>query len=116
MAERHILTTCQRLASFVTVSASHPENVRCHRLTATALLLFVFFLPLHIHLSSSTPQFANECSCLHGVKTQAGPALAPATWTPVLQIWSIVSYRPQPASRLPVRSHSTRAPPAVHSL
>jgi hypothetical protein len=39
------------------------------RLVCTATLLFLFFLPLHVHLSLS-PQLSSQCSCLQGARTQ----------------------------------------------
>jgi len=43
-------------------------EARLHRLVCTATLLFLFFLPLHVHLSLS-PQLNNQCSCLQGART-----------------------------------------------
>ncbi len=41
------------------------------RITCAALLLFVFFLPLHFHFASSS-QLNSQCSCLHGARAQLG--------------------------------------------
>jgi len=42
---------------------------RASRLVCTATLLFLFFLPLHVHFSLS-PQLASPCSCVQGARTQ----------------------------------------------
>jgi hypothetical protein len=39
------------------------------RAACAVTLLFLFFLPLHVHLSLS-PQLSNECSCLQGARAQ----------------------------------------------
>jgi hypothetical protein len=59
------------------------------RYVGAGILLFVFFLPLHFHHLAVTAQIAKECSCVHGTRTQAGLAPAPAVWTPVLLAQSV---------------------------
>ena len=39
------------------------------RFACAVTLLFLFFLPLHVHFSLS-PQLSNQCSCLQGARTQ----------------------------------------------
>src|ERR1041384_1976782 len=39
------------------------------RFACAVTLLFLFFLPLHVHFSLS-PQLSNQCSCVHGARTQ----------------------------------------------
>jgi len=39
------------------------------RLVGTATLLFLFFLPLHVHFSLSS-QLSSQCSCAQGARTQ----------------------------------------------
>jgi hypothetical protein len=46
------------------------KRTRC--LVSAAVLVFVFFLPLHFHFSL-TSQVAKECSCIHGTRTQLAP-------------------------------------------
>jgi len=55
---------------------------RVNRLVCTATLLFLFFLPLHLHFSLS-PQLTSQCSCLQGARAQfvvaeEAPTVAPA--------------------------------------
>jgi hypothetical protein len=50
---------------------SKPEKLR--RIISVAALLFVFFLPLHVHFSAA-PQISKECSCIQGTRTQLAPA------------------------------------------
>src|SRR5581483_9511493 len=38
-------------------------------------LIFVFFLPLHVHFSLGA-QLNKECSCFQGVRTQLAPSAA----------------------------------------
>ena len=39
------------------------------RVACAVTLLFLFFLPLHVHFSLS-PQLSNQCSCLQGARAQ----------------------------------------------
>jgi len=55
------------------------------RAVSVATLLFVFFLPLHVHFSL-TAQVAKECSCLHGTRTQLAPQIDSPTVAPTLQV------------------------------
>lgn len=52
------------------------------RLISAALLLFVFFLPFHLHFSVKA-QVGKECSCVHGTRLQLAPAVNTAIGTPV---------------------------------
>ncbi|MPZ77994.1 MAG: hypothetical protein GEU77_15910 [Deltaproteobacteria bacterium] len=45
---------------------------------SAAVLLFVFFLPLHFHYSV-TAQVSKECACIQGTRTQL--SLAGETWS-----------------------------------
>ena len=36
-------------------------------------------------------QITKECSCVHGTRTEAGLATAPAKWTPVLAAQTVAS-------------------------
>src|SRR5512140_2547089 len=63
-------------------------ETRLRRLIGTATLLFLFFLPLHVHLSLS-PQLTSHCSCHHGARAQFvvsenPPAVVPAAQFGVL--------------------------------
>jgi hypothetical protein len=54
---------------------SKPDKLR--RIISVGALLFVFFLPLHVHFSAA-PQISKECSCIQGTRAQL--ALAADTW------------------------------------
>lgn len=81
------------------------------RYVGAGILLFVFFLPLHIHPIAATAQVAKECSCVHGIRTQAGLAPAPAAWTPVLLAQPVASVSLDWSSYVRFQDHGIRAPP-----
>jgi len=85
-------------------------------LVGSVLLIAFFFLPLHFHSLTPTAQLSQECSCYHGVRTQAGLAPAPADWTPTFQASFIVLHEPQVFERISLASHAIRAPPLGISL
>jgi hypothetical protein len=73
------------LAKFDPVFKTHVKNRSgTSRLIGAALLLFVFFLPFHVHFTAQV-QVTKECSCLHGTRTGLAPAVNVATSTPVFQ-------------------------------
>jgi hypothetical protein len=93
-------------------TAKNKHAPRIAQLLGTALLLFVFFLPLHLHFSAA-PQLGNECSCLCGTRTQlvlndAAPRPAPALWssTPIAPLVEVHSFEP-------TKTHRVRGPPAM---
>jgi hypothetical protein len=85
------------------------------RLVSAAVLLFVFVLPLHVHLSRSW-HLAEECACTHGSRA----ALAPQAHSPLVT--------PSPESTLfaghysfaggsdSIASQKVRAPPEFPSV
>jgi hypothetical protein len=79
-------------------------------------LVFVFFLPLHFHLLTPTAQLSQECSCYHGVRTQAG--LMPATAQVALTFTSVlvIFYVSQVNDRLSLNSYAIRGPPLSIAL
>jgi hypothetical protein len=87
-----------------------------HRLAAAVLLLAVFALPFHLHFFTPAAQLAQECSCYHGVRTQAGLAPAPADWTPTFQASFVVLHEPQLLGSHTFGSYAIRAPPLDISL
>lgn len=61
-----------------------------HRVASAGLLLFVLFLPLHVHAGGGSGSFAKECACVYGQRTQlAMPADAIAI-VPQLQSFVLV--------------------------
>jgi hypothetical protein len=60
-----------------------PDKVR-RRFLSAAVLLFVFFLPLHLHFSA-TAQISKECSCVQGTRTHLAPAADISNRTPTFE-------------------------------
>jgi len=87
--------------------------VGARRLIGATLLAFVFFLPLHQHFFTPTPQFAKECSCYGGGRTQVGLATAPADWTPNFHAFVIAVYQSEVSTWLFSESRNIRAPPST---
>jgi hypothetical protein len=96
--------------SFSTLRTGH------HRLAAAVLLFAVFALPFHLHFFTPTVQLAQECSCYHGVRTQAGLAPVPADYTPTFQASFVVLHEPQLLGSHSFGSYAIRAPPHGISL
>jgi hypothetical protein len=86
---------------------------RLRPVVSLALLLFVFFLPLHIHAAMEGAKLARECSCVLGQRTQMALAPASAVWAPTLVSFTqpLVTYRV--VSQVQNSPRSIRAPPAL---
>jgi hypothetical protein len=86
------------------------------RLVSAVLFFFVFFLPLHLHPYTSTPEVQKECSCLHGNRTQLGslPDLVPAA--PLLWASFLVPQEPVLDFSCSFELRTIRAPPSIYSL
>jgi hypothetical protein len=85
------------------------------RLIGTGLLLFVFFLPLHSHLSAPA-QVTKECSCVHGTRTQMGLAPVQISAAAPLNIEFITTVEPRLYAWRAVTRQAIRAPPHITSL
>ena len=85
-------------------------------LVSSALLVALFFLPLHFHPFTPAAQLTKECSCYHGLRTHAGLAPAPSDWAPTFQASFVAIYEPQVFGRFSIQSHTIRAPPPADSL
>jgi hypothetical protein len=83
---------------------------------SVGVLLFIFFLPLHVHFFTSAAKVNNECSCVNGTRSQAGPVAASVHWTPSFHATFIFVYQPQDIGAISVRSYAIRAPPSSISL
>ena len=103
-----------RFKAVFNARVKHPHALR--RFVSAGILLFVFFLPLHFHSVAATAQVAKECSCLHGIRTQAGLSPAPAGWTPVLTAEPVTSEAFDCFSYVQFQIHGIRAPPLTPSL
>jgi len=90
-----------------------PRQAR--RFFSAGLLLFVFFLPLHFHLSPTTP-IAKECSCLHGTRTQLALAAdVPHAAAPV-ELNVVASECESLATHFWFDSQKVRGPPTMTPL
>jgi hypothetical protein len=92
----------------------NPHDLR--RLIGAGMLLFVFFLPLHFHSVAVKAQVTKECSCVHGTRTEAGLAVAPAVWIPVLPAQAVANESLAWLTNLRFQNHGIRAPPLTASL
>lgn len=61
------------------------------RLVSAAVLVFVFFLPLHFHFSL-TSQVAKECSCIHGTRTHLVAHVDSPTIVPIFVVTGFASH------------------------
>jgi hypothetical protein len=110
------LTQKRALFKFKTVfipRMKHPHDL--WRIVGVGMLLFVFFLPLHFHPIAASVQVAKECSCLRGTRTDAGLAVAPALWFPILPAQPVASESLDCLTHFRFQNHGIRAPPS-HAL
>jgi hypothetical protein len=88
---------------------------KLRRLVSALALIFVFFLPLHFHLSLGA-QLNKECSCLQGARTQLAPSAAVQTIIPHFPAVPIASPRPRAWTGGAISHQHVRGPPAFASL
>jgi hypothetical protein len=94
-------------------TSGRKRSAAFHRLIAAGLFLFVFCLPLHAHYSTSEPQVAKECACLHGSRTQMASATDAAEWIPSFPSSSLFTCEIEIDFSAPETSYSIRAPPLI---
>jgi hypothetical protein len=86
------------------------------RFVGTAILLFVFFLPLHHHFYTSAAQAREDCVCQHGNLTLLNLAPIQVHLIPQFSVSALL----QPAFCIPephsVSCKTIRAPPRISSL
>jgi hypothetical protein len=92
-------------------SAFMRENVAARRLVGAALLVFVFFLPLHFHAANESRQLSHECSCVHGTRTQLGSAPSSVIAAVAPAVLFVMAERAEALVSLAVESDFARAPP-----
>jgi hypothetical protein len=113
--ERNSLTSKDTFVSFKAVIPSYRSRFySTRRLVSTGVLLFVFFLPFHVHFFNSTPSANNECSCVFGTRTQVSPVSAQAEYAPAIQAARVIIDQPKAFGWTSVHSKRTRGPP--HSV
>ncbi|GEM_PF-4848427 len=88
---------------------------KLRRAVGALALIFVFFLPLHVHFSLGA-QLNKECSCFQGVRTQLAPSAAAEAIVPHFPAVRIASPRPRLWMGGAITHRQVRGPPAPTSL
>ena len=83
------------------------------RLVGAALLLAVFFLPLHFHSVNPLPLINKDCTCYSGAKKQLGLLHANTSLAPVIQAFPFIVLETYFLLPLFTNPHASRAPPAL---
>jgi hypothetical protein len=91
------------------------EQNRGRRFLSAAVLLFVFFLPFHLHFSAAA-QISKECSCVQGTRTHLAPAADIPSRAPIfhaaLIIFQDVVFCPDEWTN----SQNVRGPPSLLAI
>ena len=91
------------------------KSVLLHRWLSAGVLLFVIFLPLHVHFSVA-PQVAKECACVQGTRIQGKPAERPLLLKPVLVAMPVVVIAIALPTHHQIRLEQVRGPPLALSV
>jgi hypothetical protein len=105
------LTSANALITFRRMSAGEVRQRRqIRRLLSAAIVVFVFFLPLHLHVSLGG-QVTKECSCVQGTRTQLAAQTASTSVLPSFRsvFFTVIAEATETGERC--RSHNVRAPP-----
>jgi len=93
------------------------RRVTMPRWFSVCLILTVFFLPLHFHLTSPiASQVTKECSCLQGTRTQLGIAADVPGLTSLVVLTAVIIQKELTGSKAWSDSQKVRGPPALASL
>jgi hypothetical protein len=98
------------------VQSSYKLSGAQRRFVGTAIILFVFFLPLHHHFSTAAAQAKEDCVCQHGSLTLLGLAPPQLHLTPQFAISSLILPALYARDRYSVSHKTIRAPPRISSL
>lgn len=98
-----------------TMTSRMKNNLLRVRWLSLGVLLFVFFLPLHVHFSV-TPQIAKECACVQGTRNQGAPVERPVLLAPVLAAMPITVVTPVLPVHHQIRLEQVRGPPSALSV
>ena len=110
-----MLTSPGPLTKFPEVSTAPRKcSLGPQQLLGAALLLFVFFLPLHFHFSVAA-QVSKECSCVHGTRTHLALDDAEPLIAPPPRIGILIAPNTKSAVFHQIRSRNIRGPPATLS-
>jgi hypothetical protein len=83
------------------------------RLLSAAILLFLFFLPLHIHFPAN-PQVSEECACCYyGGRVQMDVAPAAAILAPSVGVSFLIVRITEAPVQVTIESELARAPPIL---
>jgi hypothetical protein len=84
------------------------------RLLSAAILLFLFFLPLHIHSLTTTTQVSEECACCcYGGRVQMDLAPAAAILSPSSEASFLIIRITAAPVQVTIESELARAPPIL---
>ena len=86
------------------------------RFVGTAILLFVFFLPLHHHFYTPAAQAREDCVCQHGNLTILDLAPIQVHLIPHFSVSALTQAALCTPERYSVRCKTIRAPPRISSL
>jgi hypothetical protein len=104
------------LSTFIAVlNTALQQRRQLRRAFSAVILLFVFFLPLHFHLSPAQ-QINKECSCLHGTRKQLALTDTAPTCAPVLAGIEVAVQSISVWTDSWICLENVRAPPSVLSL
>src|SRR5258706_12774676 len=92
------------------------NSLDARRLVGAVVLLFVFFLPLHFHAADESHQLTQECSCVHGTRTQLGSAPSSVIAAVALAVFFVMAERVESLVSLAVESDFARGPPVSLSF
>ena len=97
------------------LSSLTSKRDKLRRITSVAALLFVFFLPLHVHFSA-VPQISKECSCIQGSRVEL--ALTADTWicAPSYAATLLIAQNETHPVNTSIELRHVRGPPATLSL
>jgi hypothetical protein len=89
------------------------KSVNMPRWFIAGLILAVFSLPLHLHVTSPlASQVTKECICLQGSRTQANLATTSTVCAPVIAVCAVALFTQVEFDSESIRIPSSRAPPA----
>jgi hypothetical protein len=91
------------------------KTLKLRRAVSAVALLFVFFLPLHVHFSIAS-QVSKECTCLQGARTQLAPTASAPTIVPQFRIFLVADFLVPVWTEVESAQHYVRGPPSSASL
>jgi hypothetical protein len=109
---RFLLTSKNALFRFRSVFVPRIKKPhKISRLLSAAILLFLFFLPLHIHFPANA-QVSEECACCYyGGRVQMDLASAAAILGPSAEVSFLIVCTPEAQVQVTIESELPRAPP-----